>query len=173
MDRAPVANDARSNGALQNESETALTPTPDARTELPVVVLPSGSTLTVRAGAGGEEILLRSARGSMSLHLRVTDDGPVLTLHGVRLEIEAADSVAVNCREFEVHASDAVRLTAGDVSVRSDTEIHMRSGGQTYIDGDFVNLNCLDRTGYHDFVPESPAALPPSENTAASENPDA
>ena len=118
------------------------------------MVLPSGTTVTVRTGVEGEEILVSSERGKMELRLRLTDDGPVLSLSGVRLEIEAAETVAVNCQTFEVNAREAVRVNTGDLTVRSDAEIHMRSGGQTFIDGDFVNLNCLDRTGYHDHVPE-------------------
>jgi hypothetical protein len=108
--------------------------------------------------------MLRSAGGQMELRLRLTADGPVLSLHGVKLEIEAADTVAVNCREFAVNARDGVRVTsAGGVDVRSEAEIHLRSAGQTFVDGDYVNLNCLDRTGYHDHVPDNaidaPAAI--------------
>jgi hypothetical protein len=71
------------------------------------------------------------------------------------LEIDAADRVAINCREFTVQAQDGVKLaSAGSVAVTSEAEIRMRSAAQTFIDGDYVNLNCLDRTGYHDHVPD-------------------
>jgi len=126
-----------------------------------VVALPSGTTIQVRATGEGEEILLRSAGGAMELSIRVTEEGPILSLRGVRLEIEAADRVAVNCREFTVNAREGVRLSsAGDVELRSDTEIRTRSGGATFIDADFVNLNCLDRAGYHDHRPEDAPADP-------------
>jgi hypothetical protein len=120
-----------------------------------VVPLRSGATLTIRTDAGGEDVVVRSAGGAMELRFRITDDGPVLSLRGVRLEIDAADSVAINCREFAVQAHDGVKLASGGtVEVASGAEIRMRSAAQTFIDGDYVNLNCLDRTGYHDHVPE-------------------
>ena len=91
--------------------------------------------------------MLRSPAGAVDLSIRMTDQGPVLSLKGVRLEIEATEEVAVRCREFSVDARDGIRLT---------------SGGPTFIDGDYVNLNCLDRTGYHDQLPTTPegASLP-------------
>ena len=99
----------------------------------------------------------------MELSIRITEDGPVLSLRGVRLEIEAADQIAVNCREFALHARDGVRLSSGgDVEVRSDAEIRTRSAGTTFIDADYVNLNCLDRTGYHDHQPDAGPVPPPS-----------
>jgi len=131
-------------------------PTPEAA-PVQVFPLPSGTTLSVRSDPRGESIHVRSAGGKVEVSIRMTDAGPVLSLKGVRLEIEAADTIAVNCREFAVNASEAVRVrSAGDVQVQSDAEIRLRSSGQTFVDGDYVNLNCLDRTGYHDYVPTPP-----------------
>lgn len=112
-----------------------------------VVGLRSGATVSVHTDRQGETIVLRSAGGAVDLSIRMTDQGPVLSLKGVRLEIEATEEVAVRCREFSVDARDGIRLT---------------SGGSTFIDGDYVNLNCLDRTGYHDQLPTTPegASLP-------------
>jgi hypothetical protein len=124
------------------------------------VALPSGTTLRVRSGPEGDDIVLESAGGAMEVRIRVTADGPVLSLRGVRLEIEAADSVALNCREFSIEARDGIRLASGGpVRVDSDAEIKLRSADQTFIDGDYVNLNCLDRTGYHD----DPSRIAPAE----------
>ena len=119
---------------------------PDSRS-----LLPSGRTVVVRAHEHDEEIEVRSAGGEVEVRIVLTEQGPILRLRGARLEIDSSDTVAVNCRQFEVNASHGVQLrTPGDVEVRSDAEIRLKSGGQTYIDGDYVNLNCLDRRGYHD-----------------------
>ena len=134
---------------------------------LQVIPLPSGTTVSVRSDRRGEDIVVRSAGGAMEIRVRLTEEGPVLSLRGVRLEIEAQDSVAVSCREFAVHASEGVRVSAGNVEVRSDSEIRMRSGGETFIDGDYVKLNCLDRTGYHDHgsdVKDTTAPEPRAQN---------
>jgi len=133
-------------------------------------ILPSGRTLVVKAHDHEEEIEVRSSGGEVEVRIVLTEHGPILRLRGARLEIDSSDTVAVNCRQFEVNASDGVQLrTAGDVGVQSGAEIRLKSGGQTYIDGDYVNLNCLDRQGYHDegqedaqLAMEDIAALPES-----------
>lgn len=145
----------------------------DDAPEVPAVrdsrsLLPSGRQLVVKAHAHDEEIEVRSAGGEVEVRIVLTDQGPILRLRGARLEIDSSDTVAVNCRQFEVNASHGVQLrAAGDVGVQSDAEIRLKSGGQTYIDGDYVNLNCLDRRGYHDegqvevqLATEDVAALP-------------
>ncbi len=122
--------------------------------------LPSGRTVSVRSGGGHEEIEIRSAGGEMEVRIALTPQGPVLQLRGARLEIDSTDTVAVNCRKFEVTAADGVKIdAAGDIEVAGSGELRMKSAGQTFIDGDYVNLNCRDRTGYHDDPAKQPPAI--------------
>jgi hypothetical protein len=99
--------------------------------------LPSGRCVSVRADDGEEAVEVRSADGRLELRLVLTADGPVLRLRGVRLEVEAGDTVALRCKDFLVEAAGEIRL---------------RSGGDTRVDADFVRLNCESRagSGYHD-----------------------
>jgi len=124
-------------------------------------VLPSGRTLSVKAGNGTEEIEIRSASGDVEICVKLTDTGPVLSLRGARLEINSSDTISVNCRQLELNASERIMMHAAeDIDIHSGGEIHTQSAQQTFIDGDYVNLNCLDRTktGYHD-DPENLASL--------------
>ncbi len=123
--------------------------------------LPSGRTISVRAADGREEIEIRSAGGEMEVRIALTPQGPVLQLRGARLEIDSTDTVAVNCRSFEVKAADGVKIqAAGDIEVSGAGEMRMKTSGQTFIDGDYVNLNCRERTGYHDDPANTPPSLP-------------
>jgi hypothetical protein len=117
----------------------------------------------------GEAIEVRSAAGEMELRIALTDQGPVFSLRGARLEIDAADTVAVNCRQFEVRTTGGVMLdAAGDIALRSAAETHLWSAGDTYIDGQMVKLNCQDRPGYPD--PPAPEALPAPPPAAGHDN---
>lgn len=114
-------------------------------------VLPSGRSIVVTAQGGREAIEVRSAQGDLEVRVELTDQGPVLSIRGARLEIDSTDTVAVTCRQFELNAQDQLRLHAGgEVGLTTEGEIKMKSAQQTFIDGDYVNLNCLDRKGYHD-----------------------
>jgi hypothetical protein len=115
------------------------------------LTLPSGRSVSFVAEGGREELVVRSARGQMELKITLTKDGPVLSLSGARLEINSTDAVSVNCRAFEVNASEGVRLrAAGDVAIAAEGEMRAKTGGKIHLDGEMVNLNCGDRTGYPD-----------------------
>ena len=123
--------------------------------------LPSGRSVIVSAEAGREAIEIRSANGEMEIRIALTDQGPVLQLRGARLQIDSTDTVAVNCRDFEINASNGIKLASGgDIDIVNAGETRMKTQGSTWIDADFVNLNCLDRKGYHDFEAEGAKALP-------------
>ena len=132
-------------------------------------VLPSGRTVVIRADGRGEAIEVRSAAGEMELRIALTDQGPVLSLRGARLEIDAADTVAVNCRQFEVRTTGGVMFdAAGDIALRSGAATHLRSAGDTNIDGQLVKLNCQDRGEYPDAP--APEALPAPPPVASHDN---
>jgi hypothetical protein len=115
------------------------------------LTLPSGRSVSFVAEGGREELVVRSAQGEMELKITLTKDGPVLSLSGARLEINSTDAVSVNCRAFEVNASEGVRLrTAGDVAIAASGELRAKTGGKIHLDGEMVNLNSGDRTGYPD-----------------------
>lgn len=114
--------------------------------------LPSGRTISVNTDERGEKIQVHSLDGELEVCVTLTEDGPVLRLSGARLQIDSNDAVSVNCRRFDLTASEGVHLHSGkDVELQSGGEIRMKSAQQTFIDGDYVNLNCLDRQGYHDY----------------------
>jgi hypothetical protein len=115
------------------------------------VPLPSGRTVVIHSAGRREEIEIRSATGEMEVRIALTDQGPVLSLRGARLEIDSSDTVAVKCRNFELQTSEGLQLqSGGDVGIRSQGDVHVQSSGDTHLDGELVKLNCKDRTGYHD-----------------------
>ena len=117
--------------------------------------LPSGRTISVKTDEHGEKIQIHSLDGELEVCVMLTEQGPVLRLSGARLQIDSNDAISVNCRRFDLTASEGVHLHSGkEVKLQSDGEIRMKSAQQTFIDGDYVNLNCLDRQGYHDYQDE-------------------
>lgn len=123
---------------------------PRARTGT-VGLLPSGRRLSLDAFGGDERLEILSPTGVVELSIVLTPAGPVLRLNGAQLEIRAADTVSIECRRLELKARDELSIQAGgDLGIRSAADIRVKSAGQTFVDADYVNLNCLDRNGYHD-----------------------
>lgn len=97
--------------------------------------LPSGRDVILHVRPDHEEIEVRSPDGLLELKISLTPGGPVVQIRGGRLEIESTDAVKVNCQKFQVNAEQGIDL---------------QSRGNVTLDGDYVQLNCGDRTGFHD-----------------------
>ena len=122
-------------------------PETDPRSGDGEITLPSGRSLAVRGGndGGDESIEIRSPDGQLELTVKLTDDGPVLSLKAAAVNIDAAKSVSLRCEDLDIEASKNLRLgSKGEVAIESGDDIRVRSVGQTFIDGEYVNLNCLD-----------------------------
>lgn len=116
--------------------------------------LPSGRELAVTSTPRGEQIEVRSPAGDLELRIALTDQGPVLLLRGVRLEIDSTDAVSLRCKELDIHAAGGIRLASGgDVSIAAQGEARIRTQGQAYIDAEVLNLNGGDRSAYPDGQP--------------------
>src|SRR5689334_9807832 len=107
--------------------------TDPSESEIVQRVLPSGRTMVLRIGSGGEDIEVRSAAGDLDLRITLTGAGPVVSLRGARVEVDAAD-VAVRCRDFDVQASGEVRFGAQELRAETKRDIHLN--------GEFIRLNC-------------------------------
>jgi hypothetical protein len=103
--------------------------------------LPSGRRLALRIGSAGEEIEIRSPAGDIELRIALTDDGPVVSLRGARLEVDAAD-VSFRCRDFDVEASGAARVASAREIKLEANEIRAQTQGDIHLNGAFIRLNC-------------------------------
>jgi hypothetical protein len=105
--------------------------------------LSGGRTLSVAPGAASDELVeFRSAAGLLELRVRLTPDGPVLQLEGVKVQLKAADAVSVDCKRFEVHASDGVAVkTEGTLELHSEQEARLSSPEDVRVVGKVIWLN--------------------------------
>jgi hypothetical protein len=105
-------------------------------------LFPSGRSVRVKVGPGGEELEVRSPQGEVEVQILLTDTGPVVRLRGARLEVESPDVVAVNCRRLEVRAAEDVHLHSDDQVTITGRELRMRTEGDIRADGAVIRLNC-------------------------------
>jgi hypothetical protein len=98
----------------------------------------SGRSLTASEAGGEEQIEIRAAGGALILSMRLTADGPVLSLSGVSLEIAAAKSLSLRAETLRVTAEKDIAIE----SVRGGVEI--RANDDVAIVGERVRLNSDD-----------------------------
>lgn len=115
-----------------------------AESELVPVVqrLPSGRSVVVSATAAGERLAVCGPEGGVEVEIALTPNGPVVRVHGAKLEVTAAADVSIACDKFHV--------TATEMRVRTEKSIHLN--------GETVRLNCTEDV--------DPPALPPAHDCA-------
>jgi hypothetical protein len=105
----------------------------------------------MKLGDQSEEIVIQSESGTIEVSITFTEGGPVARIVGAQLLIESPGKVGISCNDLEIRATNRLQMeSGGEIGLRTGGELRMRSAEQTFIDGDFVNLNCLSRAGYHD-----------------------
>lgn len=103
--------------------------------------LPSGRSLALRTDGGSEELEIRSARGEVEVRIVLTDAGPLVTLRGARLLMDAPE-VAVRCRSFDVQASESLRLRSQGETLLEADELRARTEHDIHMNGAHIRLNC-------------------------------
>ena len=107
-----------------------------------VVGLAHGRRLTVDS-AGGEQVLeIREASGALELRLKITEEGPVLLIEGVRIALKAADAVDIDCTRFRVSTSQSIELASqGPIQVTGGADVGVNANGDVHVKGEMIYLN--------------------------------
>jgi phage gp45-like len=98
------------------------------------IYLREGRTLSVESSGTGELVEIRSSSGQVELRIKLTEDGPVLQLDSVRLQIKATEAVEIASKRVEITASEAVQVT-------SDNEVKVDAAGEVRVNGKMIYLN--------------------------------
>ena len=86
------------------------------------VALGSGRSLEITGEASDERLIVRAAGGQIMLSVRLTDEGPVLSLEGVSLEISAQKRLTLSSETLTV-------TTTGDATMDFGGSLHERTRG--------------------------------------------
>ncbi len=96
---------------------------------------PSGRRIMLDLAEDRGEIEVRTQDGLLELRITLTENGPVLRVSAARIELHAADTVAVRCATFDVQTTQATTLSSAG-------PIEVKAAGNLRLDGDQVFLNC-------------------------------
>ena len=121
---------------------TQVVETTEDQVETREVYLRDGRTLTV-SGQGQEELVeIRASSGQLELRIRLTEEGPVLQMESVRMQLKASESVEVETRQFKVKAEEQVSLeTQGEVKIASEGDTRVEAKGEVTVVGEMIYLN--------------------------------
>jgi hypothetical protein len=131
-------------------TEAGITEGHDRVAELP---LTGGRTLAILCNDAGEEIQLFAPDGEVELTIVVTEDGPVLKMRAVRVEVNGAEDVSFSCQRFAVHTTESTNFTTdGQIRLRSQEQVLIRAAEELDLKGRPVRTNVRDGLFYDDYI---------------------
>jgi hypothetical protein len=98
------------------------------------IYLRDGKTLSVETAGSDELVEIRSSSGLVELRIKLTEEGPVLQMESVRLQLKASEAVEIESRRIEIKATETLQLA-------SDNEIKVDAEGEVRVNGKMIFLN--------------------------------
>lgn len=103
--------------------------------------LRDGRKVVVGEQGGDQVVEIRAESGMVELRIKMTEQGPVLQLESVKLQIKAHDEIEIESKRVAIKATEKLELTGGDVDVKSETDVDVEGKGDVRVVGKTINLN--------------------------------
>jgi hypothetical protein len=104
--------------------------------------LDDGRQLAVVEHAGSQTVEIRAASGQLELRIKLTAEGPVLSLDGVKVEMNAAESLQIKCKDFKVESTGTTTIESqGELKIKSDGALDIDSNDDVRVKGKKIFLN--------------------------------
>jgi phage gp45-like len=98
------------------------------------IYLREGRTLSVEAAGTDDLVEIRSSSGQVEVRIKLTEDGPVLQMESVKLQLKATESVEIASRRVDIKATETVQIA-------SDNEVKVDADGEVRVNGKMIYLN--------------------------------
>ena len=105
------------------------------------VYLPGGRKLAVRDEGADQLVEIRSASGMVELRVRLTEQGPVLQMESVRLQLKATEAVEIESKRVEIKGTEELALLGGEVKVEGEQDVNVDAKGEVFVRGTKIWLN--------------------------------
>lgn len=104
--------------------------------------LDSGRQIRVQQTANEEIIEIVETQGEVIMKIRLTEDGPVVSLQGTRLELKSTESIVMESKNIEIRAEQkAVIHSRGNLELASSDKMDINSDDDITVVGKMIHLN--------------------------------
>lgn len=105
------------------------------------VYLRDGRTLVVSEQGTDQLVEIRSGSGMLELRIRLTEQGPVLQMESVRLELKASEAVEIEAQTVAIKGTEHVAVSGGNVEVSGENDVKVDAKGEVRVAGAMIYLN--------------------------------
>lgn len=104
--------------------------------------LRDGRTLTVH-GAGTEELVeIHASSGQLELRIKMTEQGPVLQMESVRLQLKASESIDIETKQLHVKTEESTTIESkGELNLSGEADVRVNANGEVIVKGKMIYLN--------------------------------
>ena len=107
-----------------------------------IVRLDSGRQVLVRSDQEAEYIEITEPNGEFTLKVRMTDDGPVVSVHGARLELKSSETIALEAKKIAIRAEEeAVFESKGSLDMDAKKKMNIQCDDDVKLVGKIIHLN--------------------------------
>ena len=104
--------------------------------------LDSGRQVLVRSDQEAEYIEIMEPNGEITLKVRMTDDGPVVSVHGARLELTSSETIALEAKKIAIRAEEeAVFESKGRLDMDAKKKMNIQCDDDIKLVGKIIHLN--------------------------------
>jgi hypothetical protein len=122
---------------LQTQSQTGTEEVEGERE----VFLRDGKKLVVSDQGNDQVVEIRNESGLLELRIKLTEQGPVLQMESVRLQLKAAEAVEIEAKRVELKGTEQVAIDGGNVKVTGEQDVNVDAKGEVRVVGKMIYLN--------------------------------
>jgi hypothetical protein len=103
--------------------------------------LKDGRKLVVSESGSDQLVEIRGSSGMLELRIKLTEQGPVLQMESLRLQLKATEAVEIESPRVEIKGSERVEVSGGQVKVTGEEDVNVEAKGEVRVVGKMIYLN--------------------------------
>ncbi len=84
---------------------------------------------------------IRSESGLLELRIKLTEQGPVLQMEAVKLQLKATEQVEIESKRVDIKATEQVAVSARDVEIEAEEDVDVEAKNDVRVVGKMIYLN--------------------------------
>ena len=106
--------------------------------------LDSGRQVQAHSNENGELIEITEENGDIILKILMTESGPVISLTGTHLKLQATESIALQAKKISIETTEKTSLKSnGTMEIEASADIDIKSENDIRAKGKMIFLNWL------------------------------
>ena len=105
------------------------------------VYLKDGRKLTLSEQGGDQLVEIRNESGLVEVRIKLTEEGPVLQMEAVRMQLKAAEQVTIESQAVEIKGAERVEIAGGKIDVTAEEDVTVESKAEVRVVGKMIWLN--------------------------------